>query len=358
MPPTQGAPPNASKPNASQLLSRLMPHLSSERLAEQARTYESPENVLFAFHPWPHAIPNSTLAGYSFGVHHFTLPRMQLIELVLWKNPLIQPRQGGFAVGAITTGGAFPSGSVGSRVDQISQYPSVSAKKLLEAYSAGGANNLGLIVFRTLGGDTDEAKLESVLLFEALMQTPLEEGAPTGQKVLLEDMPRFLNEHAPKLLERALEEGISIDGVPYRFSKKAAERGEGMIADIHESIKAITHRALNEGSGILPMTKRDLTMAGKGVKEVKYATDRLDDLFLVQYPSFSMDTEVERAARATQNVVNAIREQQTQPQHSDEQLLSLFQQTVEQNRLMTEQLAKANELNQKLFEELQKKNAA
>ncbi len=333
--------------NATVMLNSLVSGLSAEVLQETGRGTESLDSVLFAFNPWC-PIPNIELKGFLFGVQYVVLPRLDLIPLKVWKTPVIQPRVGGFAVGAISSGGAFPSGAVGSKVDQRLQFPSESARNLLGAYGSDSPNNIGFTVFRSLGADTDAGKLESILLFRAVMKTPLEDGAQPGVDQLLEELPKFLAGDAVTLLRRAVDKGVVIDGEVAKLSRTAARKGEVMIEDIRLSVANAAKRALDENSGILPLTKKSILAAEKGLQDNKVMPDELDNWLLRQFPSFSLDTAVERASRANRSITDAILAKGGDDQSVLRELLIMQQQTLEQ-------LARSNAITERLMKEREAK---
>lgn len=324
-------------------LESLMAGISSAELQAAARTPESLTSVMFAFHPWC-PIPNVTLSGFTFGIQHVVLKRMDLVPLKAWKTPIIQPRASGFTVGSITLGGVFPSGAVGSKVEQQWQFPSESARQLLGSYGRGSVNDIGMVILDSLSADSDLDKLRSLMTFHAVMRTPVDEGGPVAVDLPMEYLPAFLKNDANKLLQRLVLHGMVVRGEEVRLAKGGQKRGELMIAGIAESINAATRRATDEGTGILPQTKRQLIGASKGLKDVKVLPDLLDTFLLEQFPSYSLDTDVERATRANRSVTDAIQASGKESALTLRELLDMQRQTLEQ-------LAQANELNRQLMTE-------
>lgn len=327
----------------SELLESISPGLSSAELANTARTAESQDMVRFVFNPW-FPIPNSALSGFGFGVRHYILKRMCLIPIKLWKVPVIMPRSGAFGIGAVTTAGAFPAGGVGSRVEQRLQYPRESIDNLINAYGAESANNVGMVELRSLAADKDHDKFESALLFRAVMETALEPGLLPGCKVILEDFPKFLRTEAPLLLRQAFDEGVDFEGQNRQLSNKTRKRGELLLPELDASVAAATRRALDEGTGILPKTKSDLIAAGKGMSEVKRMPDKLDEWLLREFPSYSLDTDVERATRANRSVTDAIRA-------TGEENNLTMRELMEMNRQTLAQLAEQGRVNAQLAQQ-------
>lgn len=342
--------PESADITAAALLESLRPGLSSASLGRATRPVESLDSVLFAFNPWLPFV-NFSLKGFGGGIQIPVLNRLELIPLRVWKQPDIQVRPGGFTVGSINTSGAFPSGSVGSKVTQRFQFPSESAKNLLAMYGSESTSNIGMIVFRFLGGETDKEKLESILLFRAVMETPFD-GQRRGCDLLLEELPKFLIEKAPGLLKDACRIGVALSDKEFAgLSPNAHELGETMIEDIQSSIAAATARATAETTGILSVSKREIIQASRGQKDVKLIADDLDNWLLEQFPSFRMDNDIERSMRATQGIADAINKSGQNQEMTMTQLIEL-------NRLTLEQLANANALNQKLREDAVASTAA
>jgi len=90
--------------------------------------------------------------------------------------------------------------------------------------------------------------------------------------------------------------------------------------------------------------------ASKGINDSKALPDKLDQWLLGQFPSFSLDTDVERAARANAGVADAIRASGVQNAQSTSQLIEMFQETLKQ---LSEQTA----INRQLLEERAKSAA-
>lgn len=354
-----------SKQTPTDLLDSILPGLSSVTLADAAKTSESIDTVRFGLNPW-YPIHNHTLQGYTFGVQIYRIDRMCLIPLRTWKVPVIEPRTGGFAVGSFdASGGAFPSGSVGSKVSTRLQFPRESAEKLIAAYGAESHQNIGFTVLESLTADTDALKAESILLFRAIMATPINVDWIIGETLKgtdmwLEALPRWLKEVTPKLLDQAMREGVGLyrgdgtansesDGLArvYKFRHQAFDKGMRMIEEIGRAVAAATDRALNENTGILQVTKTEMIAASRGAKDKKNQTDKLDNWLLTQFPSFRLDTDVERALASTNAVTKAIEASGTENATSLRALLELQRETLLQlqeerkvnNELMKQLLA-------------------
>jgi len=334
--------PQTGSNTAASILSLINPALTSERLADAAKTTESIDTVQFAFHPWAD-IPNISLQGFGKGIQHPILRRLSAIPLMTWKTPNIIPRAGGFTVGSITSGGAFPSGSVGSKNEPRLQFPSESAANFLIAWGNDGLCDIGGRILHSLTAHTDRDKLESLAVFRAVMET----GPHAGADLVLEQLPEFLEEggRAYELLRAAVRTGVNFGTeqqpniVP--MGTIGVGKGQKMIREISGSIVAATLA----GNRILDATKSDLADAKIGVKDVKRKLDLLDKWLLKQFPSFSLDSEVERAAQATAPLGDAIRTANENQAITIEQLMEMQARTLAQ-------LTAANETNARLVEKL------
>lgn len=356
-----------SPDNTADLLDQMFPELTSAAMNEAAKTAESIDTKRFAFNPW-YPIPNCTLKGYTFGIQHYILDRMCLIPLKTWKTVVIQPRTGGFAVGSMTGAGAFPSGSVGSKVDQRLQFPAESAAALMAAYGKDSPNDIGMVMLDSLTATSDADTLESLLLFRAIMATPLDiEGVSErlmGKDLWLEALLDlgslygtakwskidWLNRTAPKLLAQAIQNGVPMyasgtqsSSRPVRvvpLSPQAQAKGEALIEDMKRALRAAAVRALHPEMGVLPKTKKEMTASARGSKDMKNQTDNLDNWLLTQYVCFSLDTDVERANNANASLIEAIREGRSNEDGIAE-FMALQRETLEQ-------LKEANKANSEL----------
>lgn len=312
--------------------------LSASHLEEQLATSESVRTVRFLFHVWgPRPINNRSGAGNRFGARHSSFPRMSLIPVWAWTVPVILPRSTPFVLGQPFATGASAGAAVGSRFEERLQLASQSVEMLLGAYGKHS-----LVELTSLAAEADEAKLESLLLFEAVMNTPMGKDGPAGSDLLLEDLlaapqlkaPKsgFLDDDAKEMLLRALTDGVPFKGQVEKFSNRgrAKLRGEQMIEDVKRSVVAAHRLALNEQGGILVETKKQLIGAAARMPDNKAQMDGQDIWLSQQYPSFSFDTTVELASRAGRETADAIRES------SSENNL-ILQQLFEQNKLQAEQ---------------------
>lgn len=302
----------------------------------QERRSESVNTLKFAWHAWD-KINNRATHGirYGMGGEYAELKRMELIFLPTLEVPKLKPKNNGFAVGKVTPFGVTAAAAVGSDVEIRLQYPSQTAAMLLKAYG-----DKGLIILESLTAEVDADKEESILVYEAVMKTIPEGQELAGVDVIMEDLPKFLRDEAPKLLSHAIKHGVSYDNVEYKLKPSARAKGLKMIAELQAGIATSNKAAIT----VLKKTKKELGAANKGINDSKALPDPQDEFLLHQHPSFSLDNEVERAARASEGTINAIRE-------SAGDNTALLQQMAENNRLLAQQ-------NQLLMQQQQGKQKA
>lgn len=288
----------------------------------QERRTESVNTLKFGWHAWD-KLNNRATHGvrYGMGGQYAELLRMELIFLPTLEVPKLRPKNNGFAVGKVTPFGVTAAAAVGSDVETKLQYPSQTAAMLLKAYG-----DKGLIILESLTAEADADKEESILLYEAVMKTVPEGQEMTGVEVIMEDLPAWLRDEAPKLLSHALKNGVTYDNVEYKLKPSARAKGLKMIAELQAGIATSNKAAIT----VLKKTKKELGAANKGINDSKALPDPQDEFLLYHQRSFKLDTEVERAARANESVTSAIRE-------SSSDNTALLQQMVENNRLLAEQ---------------------
>lgn len=298
-------------------------------LQETIKQVESVKTVKFAFHPWyPH--PNFGPDGFRFNIPYPVLNRLELIPLAVFQYPEIVPRASGqFALMGATLAEAVPSMSSQSKVTTRMQMPSVSMRELHVAYS-----KFGMVELASLTAQNEEELAQSFVLFHAVMaparrvkdsegrEIDLEEDLIAGRRpadMPLEDYAKvpgnllpsnssssksWLVGEAPRALRSALK-GIKINGRTYSIAQSQIAQGEKLIQEIHTSILRAHEAALSPSDGILPNTKKLLNITANRGQGGKTFVDHLDMWLMDQYPSFAMDTDVERARKSMQSALEA-----------------------------------------------------
>lgn len=303
-------------------------------LEETVRAIESTQAVMFAFHTWI-PFPNFGSEGFKFNIQHTVLERLTPIYLPVYPKAVIVPRfapgqfaVGGVAPGAVTADGSIVGGSIPSRgsaakVAQVPQLPAESLQELLTAYG-----RYGMVGLHSLSAQTPQETRMSFALFEGVMgAAQSEEEDKAGRRpedLLLEDFPVWLERGAPRALEYALSRGANLripifekqPPVPgmqpriidYRIEhvslgSQMEQRGHRLITEVYQSVRQAHEMALNPSDGILPRTKELLDITANKGQGGKNHLDGQDEWLMRQFPSFSMDTSVERAQKALQGVL-------------------------------------------------------
>lgn len=308
--------------NLAAMLKDFTSELSTAEIDRSNRQAENLATMKFVWHPWAD-VNNRGVNKNRGDIKYSVLPRMQLIPIYAWPVPVIKPAQGGFSVGSYTSYGAF-MGPVGTVVSQRSMLAHESIRLIEKWYG-----HFGLRSLEALKAETDLDKFEAFLLYEGVMNNvrrlnPQAEDELAGETmrgvdICIEDLPAFLQNDAPQMLSYILEHGVNFTGSKlapgfkagfYRFNRErrtAVEtKGGRMIGEMLRNVEAAIDCALNEETGILVVTRGQLAQAGMQITGAKARMDRLDEFLIKQFPSFSMDTAVERASRANQGVVSAV----------------------------------------------------
>jgi hypothetical protein len=309
-------------------------------LRETVRRVESVKTVRFAFHPWL-PMPNFGSDGFRFNIPYPTLERLSLIPLAVFDYPRIVARPAGaFALSIATLTEAVPAMGSQSKVETLMQMPSTSMRDLYTAFSKFGMVELQSLVAH------DEAELSrSYILFNAVMGAAQDnseiEAGRRPSDLVLEEFPHWLAQDAPRALRAGLKR-VVIRGRQYKLTEDQLPAGEKLITEISGSVARAEAAALNPSDGILPRTKELLNITANKGQGGKTHLDRQDVWLLEQYPSFKMDTDVERAQKAMQeaivagnqgsddfkNGVMAILQQQQQAMNQQQETIGLLTQLI------------------------------
>lgn len=272
-------------------------------LNDTIRQVESIQSARFAFHPWC-PIPNFGSDGFRFNVQYAVLDRLVPIFLPAFPYPKIIARSAGmFALIGATLTEAVPSTGSQSKVETLLQMPSVSIAELRMAYG-----DKGMVELASLLAHDPQELAKSLILFEAVMGVAQSADASDSKRrppdLVLEDFPMWLETDAPRALRAGLRK-VVVRGNEYKLTSAQIPKGEQLIEEIKNSIALAESAALNPSDGILPRTKELLNITANNGQGGKTHLDRLDNFLLEQYPSFRMDTDVERAQKAMQSALEA-----------------------------------------------------
>jgi hypothetical protein len=238
------------------------------------------------------------------------LKRLRLLPVSATQRPLISNVVGFSASNAFLgsmDANAKPAG-LGSMMGTTSKtnvrvewsYPEEKIQAM--AYTFG---KYGLTGIQCLSANNAEQYLASQKIFNAVMAGIVsEEGR---NQTLLEDMPEYFGERvsmylakkkparfpftAPQIVERATDpEGCSINGQVVRLSPEEAQVATALIAELIPSVNQTHVAALDVGSnGILAQTRKGLQ------NKQKLELDDCDQWLMAQFPSFPMDTQLEKS---------------------------------------------------------------
>jgi hypothetical protein len=259
-------------------------------LSSTIKRVESVNTVKFIFHPW---IPIENLGpdGFAFNVHYARLERLKLIPIPVFDYARIINKTSSFSLMSAILGeiGAIPGrGQV--HIETLMQMPTTSIEALGTAHGRHGLIELKSMESHDEGGLRHSFGIFDAVFREAKNPAEVEEGyRPPG--LLLEQFPRWLDDGAPRLLGG--------------LSKETVETGLLLISELRQSLRLAEEAALSPSIGILPRTKELLNITANRGTGGKTHLDAVDEWLLKQYPSFEMDTDVERARHAMQTAIEA-----------------------------------------------------
>ena len=196
-------------------------------------------------------------------------------------------------------------------------YPDQKVADMIYAFG-----KYGLIKVQSLFATSPEQEQKCQDIFNAVMSGL--EFSPRGQiSTLLEDMPEYFSEfgvtspylpgkrpyvfrdeenkptNAFKQLEKAIAKGVTIKGKQIKLSEFDYEKAEMLVREIEQSVLQAHASAIDiNSSGILPTTKKAIT------DKQKKGYDACDGWFMNQFPSFSMDSELEKSQKQLMRVLD------------------------------------------------------
>lgn len=301
----------------------------------------------FMFNPWVD-IPNSGIGGNRGGLKPYAvLPRMTLIPLYAWQVAKIKNRTSGNISGEQVIGKV----RVGTITVQANQLADESEAFISKAYG-----KLPIVALNSLTADDDITRREAFMLFEAAMRVRRSDLTQEqiallseeefdefpnirGVDVLMEDLPDFLKLGAPIALRFAVRHGMVVPDhlrtplLPedfYHFRPEAGTKGMAMLRDMGIGASRAVDLAVGP-AGVLEISRSEISAAGMGQRDKKNQTDPLDKALLAQFPTFSMDTPIERAQRANEPLIRAIQESKNTAPQQDPELVRLL---IEQNNML------------------------
>lgn len=274
----------------------------------------------FVFHAWDHIkilgadgadfhldtkaldvdMDNPSGNGTSSGIGY--LKRLRLIPVTSTQKPVINNKEGfavsNVAVGTIGADGqaGLGSGLSGSGKTNVSAAWHYAQEKITDMVYTFG--RYGLVTLKALAAfDTNELN-RCKTIFRVVT-------AGLSDKTLLEDMPEYFGDISPYLLDKkranfpmtaddciaAAAEGVlELDGRPIKLNEIDLNAAISVAADLKGSILGAHYAALDlDGNGILAKTREGIQT------QQKRGYDKADMWLMNQFPSFPMDTELEKS---------------------------------------------------------------
>ena len=279
------------RPNMADALRELSgPDAIIPDLSSTIKRVESVNTVRFVFHPWL-PINNLGADGFALNVHYLVLDRLKLIPITVFDYTRIINKRSGFSLMSSIVGdiGGIPGrGQV--ELETVMQMPATSIDYLRTAHGAKGLVELESLI----SANPEELHYSYGLYHSIFREAQNDEDLKRGHRppgLVLEDFPRWLDKDASRLL--------------FDMQGENVEKGAKLISEIRKSIDLAFEAALSPSVGILPKTKEGLNITANRGTGGKTHLDAQDEWLLKQFPSFEMDTDVERARMAMQTAIEA-----------------------------------------------------
>lgn len=240
--------------------------------------------------------------GKSGGLAY--IKRMRLVPVTTTERAIINNREG-FAASNMFVGsigadgqpvgmGSNMSGATKTNVRAETNYPEAKLADMM--YTFG---KYGLVAIRSLTAHDAESHIRCQKIFKAVM-------SGLSDRTKLEDIPEYFGEESPYLIEKkparfplgtaiqrveaAYLDSIEIDGETVKLNDEEHALAERLIAELTPSVMAAHTAALDpEANGILSQTREGL-QSGQ-----KRSYDKCDQWLMSQFPSYPMDTTLEKA---------------------------------------------------------------
>jgi hypothetical protein len=299
--------------------------------------------VLFVFHSWLNLSilgPDGTLFGLdtkmldvdraSFkdgqvgGIGY--LQRLRLLPISTTQRPLIN-NSAGFAVTNVYTGPVSSDGqpkgigvglgsSMKTNVKAEWTYPDTKVQDMI--YTFG---KYGLVGVHSMVATSDPKSMRRCQDIARLILSGFDERATP-----LEDLPEYFDPtfispylhdkrraRFARTAEDIIEEASSKDGIAFdgsRFHLSEVERGSALLLAeemLASAVQAHIAALDTEANGILPSTREQMQ------SKTKRAYDKCDQWLMSQFPSFPMDTELEKSNKQILRALDGGTQQPAEP---------------------------------------------
>lgn len=281
-------------------------------------TIDMLSEIRYAFHPWQNLsiIGNDGVLfhidpiaidvdddGRGGGIAH--LKRMRLLPITTTQTPVINNKDG-FSVSNVFVGSAGAGETVNLSSLQHHTKTNVRADWSYPAQKLQDMNytfgKYGLIGINAFAAKDQKEVRRHQMLFRLLM-------SGTDDRTLLEDLPEYFGSISPYLLDKrpanfprgtaakiietaaaAGKDGFEFGDEQIAVSPKEIEQLQILHDELATSILSAHTAALDAGSGGILAATRDAIQKGE-----KRGIDKADQWLMSQFPSFPMDTQLEKS---------------------------------------------------------------
>lgn len=338
-----------------------------ETMREIQRAMENMGRTTVVWNPF--RAQNNLSTGGTYGDSGIaTIEQFVPYVLFLRKVPQITPKR--LDEQSILMG----ESAVGSDVAQINKTAAETAETLLKIHGATGVSLLS-----SLAANDFKQTATNLLVYEIVMSAWNKQG-------LLEDLPEYFGVRSPLLPEKydavagdgrdnsftmtaeevllvAAKDGVKLSKVysdlfkfepkfekfldsPCVLNAKEIAIGKQLITELRNAALKMHEYAVG-AEGVLPKTKEHLESVKRGPTFGKQKLDELDRYLMLHFPSYPMDTEIEKSEKNQRRGMEAM--MRNMPGRGDEKSQELLL-LKERNKLLEQQ----NEMMFKRLDALEK----
>lgn len=242
------------------------------------------------------------------------LKRLRLLPVNSTQKPIISNHTG-FSVSNVVVGSANNAGQYGygagmmgaSRKTNVNKEWVSPEEKIVDlSYTFG---KYGLIAIQSLSAQNEEQLKSANKVFAVVMS-----GLPDS--TLLEDIPEYfedltvfgylpekpksrLTQTAQSIVEES-GKGVEVDGKTVKLNTLEYNQALALIEELKASVmQAVIHAVDVESGGILPTTQQSIE------SKQKYGYDALDKWLMGQFPSYPMDSTLEKSNKQILRALDA-----------------------------------------------------
>lgn len=334
-----------------------------ETMEELQKALENQSRTAVIWNPFRDQ--NNLCSGGTYGDSGIPVLRQFVPHVIFLRRvPLITPKRPDEI--SVLMGEA----AVGSDVARVPQAADTTSKTLLQIHGAVGAVKLA-----SLGANDFKQIAAKLLIYEIVMQGWNSQG-------ILEDLPEYFGVRSPllhekfdavkgngrdnsfyataeEMLEKAAQDGVVLKSVYseiFKFEPKLQKYTESACV-LNQKEVAIGKQLIEElrtaalkmhdyavgAEGILPKTKEHLENVRRGPTYGKQKYDELDRYLMLHFPSFPMDTEIEKSEKNQRRGMQAMMKSNSGGNQSDDYTRAIEERNrllEDRNRLLEERLDK------------------